>query len=344
MSLLATHNPTRPLSVGDARELINYFLHPESDPLVVSAGLALLAQREPTADELAAFSLELGAVALPFPAIPQPALDVVGTGGDSRGGASTVNLSTLAALVLPSFGVTVTKHGNRAATGLCGSADLLEALGYDLQRPPERLAADLGHRRFAFLLASAYHPQLVRLRDIRRRLGVPTIFNLMGPLLNPARPAHMVLGVARPALLEPMAAALARSGVVRAFVIHGRTADGHGLDEASCEGPTEVVEVIAGRCGAPVRLAAGAAGLPVAPAGSLAVRSREQAIARARGIVAGPAHPDFSEPVADAVALQAAFALLLHRGLPLPHLPGLAAEARARLRQGIPLPFPEAGR
>ena len=227
MNLLATHNPTKPLSFDDARELIRYFLNPEADPLVVGAGLAVLAQREPTAEELAAFALELRAVATPFPAPRQPVLDIVGTGGDTRGGVSTANLSTLAALLLPALGVTVAKHGNRAATSLCGSADMLEAIGYDLQRAPAKLHGDLASRRFAFLLASAYHPQLVRLRDIRRRLGVPTIFNLMGPLLNPAQPAFMVLGVARAALLKEMSAALARNGVERAFILHGTTADGH---------------------------------------------------------------------------------------------------------------------
>ncbi len=340
MNLLATHNPARPLPFDEARELLAYFLDPAADPLVVGAGLALLAQREPTAEELSAFAWELRAAARPFPPVVQPVLDVVGTGGDSHGGVSTVNLSTLAALLLPAFGVTVAKHGNRAATSLCGSADLLEALGYDLQRAPELLHGDLPRSRFAFLLASAYHPQLVRLRDIRRRLGVPTIFNLMGPLLNPAQPACMVLGVARATLLEPMAAALATTGVTRAFVIHGTTATGHGMDEASLEGPTEVVEIAAGRVLTTTRIVPGALGAIAVPAGALAVRSREEALELARGIVHGSGHPHYRTAVADAVALQAAFGLLLHRQLPLTALRSVFVEVRVRLPEGISLPFP----
>ena len=339
MNLLATHNPTKPLSFDDARELIRYFLNPEADPLVVGAGLAVLAQREPTAEELAAFALELRAVATPFPAPRQPVLDIVGTGGDTRGGVSTANLSTLAALLLPALGVTVAKHGNRAATSLCGSADMLEAIGYDLQRAPAKLHGDLASRRFAFLLASAYHPQLVRLRDIRRRLGVPTIFNLMGPLLNPAQPAFMVLGVARAALLKEMSAALARNGVERAFILHGVTADGHGMDEASIEGPTDVVEIIGDKVLPVVRLNPRDFGLVSASAGALAVRSRDEAFDLARAIIGGARHKNFRPAVADAVALQAAFGLLLHRRQPLGEIAGAFREARDRVEQGIPLPF-----
>jgi anthranilate phosphoribosyltransferase len=339
MNLLATHNPTKPLTFAEARELIAYFLNPEADPLVVGAGLAVLAQREPTAEELAAFALELRAVASPFPAPAQPVLDIVGTGGDTRGGVSTANLSTLAALFLPSFGVNVAKHGNRAATSLCGSADVLEALGYDLQRAPALLQRDLAGQRFAFLLASAYHPQLVRLRDIRRRLGVPTIFNLLGPLLNPAQPAHMVLGVARAALLDPMSVALARNHVRRAFVLHGATAEGHGMDEASIEGPTQVVEIVGEKILPVARFTPSDFGLAPASAGALAVRSRDEALELARGLLGGARHKSFRPALADAVALQAALGLLLHRELPLPALAGVFREAREKIERGIALPF-----
>ncbi len=287
MNALVTHNPARPLPLAAARELMQFFLDPESDAFVVSAGLALLAQREPAAEELTAFSEVLRAAAVLFPEPGRRTLDVVGTGGDSQHGTATANLSTLAALLLPQFGVPVTKHGNRAATGICGSADLLEELGYDLHRAPAELAHDVTASRFAFLLASDYHPQLVRLRDLRRRLGVPTIFNLLGPLLNPARPVLLLLGVARPGLLAPMAAALAQTGIERAFVVHGTDRDGHGLDEASVNGPTELVEIRAGRARPPVILQPVDAGLAANLPGLRHIRSRAEAFACARALLAG---------------------------------------------------------
>ena len=124
MTLLTTHNPIRPLPEGTASELMRIFIDQDTDALLVGACLALLAQRVPEAHELAAFADALSEVAVPFPAVPAGAIDVVGTGGD---GASTANLSTLSALLLPHLGVPVVKHGNRAATGVCGSADLMEA-------------------------------------------------------------------------------------------------------------------------------------------------------------------------------------------------------------------------
>lgn len=341
MTLLTTHNPIRPLPEATAAELMNMFIDQDTDALLVGACLALLAQRVPEAHELAAFAGALGEVAVPFPEVPEGAMDVVGTGGD---GASTANLSTLTALLLPSFGVPVVKHGNRAATGVCGSADLMEALGYDLARAVPDLALDLKHRRFAFLFAPAYHPLLGRLREIRRRLGIPTIFNLLGPLLNPAAPSLQVLGVAREDLAAPMAGALARRRTLRrAFVVHGKDAEGKGLDEASIEGPTTVVEVVEGRVASPSVLVPRDLGLPQPPRHALRIKDRSEALAVARGLHAGTGHPDFRPPVADAVALQAGLGLLLHRGQALADLPAAFAETRQALDRGFALPFPSAG-
>ena len=341
MTLLTTHNPIRPLPEATAAELMRTFIDQDTDALLVGACLALLAQRVPEAHELAAFAEALGEVAVPFPLVPEGALDVVGTGGD---GASTANLSTLAALLLPGFGVPVAKHGNRAATGVCGSADLMEALGYDLARGSAELARDLARHRFAFLFAPAYHPLLGRLREVRRRLGIPTIFNLLGPLLNPAAPPLQLLGVAREELAAPMAGALARRGTLRrAFVIHGKDAEGKGLDEASIEGPTTVVEVVEGRVAPPVVLVPRDLGLAQPPRRALCIQDRAEALTVARGLHAGAGHPDFRAAVADAVALQAGLGLLLHRGADLGSLPGTYREARAALEAGFPLPFPIPG-
>jgi anthranilate phosphoribosyltransferase len=337
MSLLRTHNPVRPLPSDAATELMERFIDQDTDALLVGACLALLAQRTPESHELAAFARALQRVAAPFPATGFPVLDTCGTGGD---GSSTVNLSTLAALLLASEGVAVAKHGNRAATSTCGSADLLESLGYPMQRDPQDLLKDLRTRNFAFLFAPAYHPLLGRLKEIRQRLGIPTIFNLLGPLLNPARPAYQVLGVAREDLLEPMAYALAELGVERAFVIHGKDAEGRGMDEASLEGPTRVLPIRDGEVGPERILVPRDLGLGALLAkDALRASSREDAVAAARGLVAGASDPGYRAAVADAVALQAALGLILVRDLDFASLPGLLRDLRGSLDRGLRLPF-----
>ncbi|HTL98036.1 MAG TPA: anthranilate phosphoribosyltransferase [Holophagaceae bacterium] len=340
MTLLTTHNPIRPLPEATAKELMRLFIDQDTDALLVGACLALLAQRAPEAHELHAFAEALLEVAVPFPKAPVPVLDTCGTGGD---GAGTANLSTLAALLLAHLEVPIVKHGNRAATSVCGSADLLEGLGYDLGRTPEQLQGDLAARRFAFLFAPAYHPLLGRLKEIRKRLGVPTIFNLLGPLLNPARPDFQLLGVAREELVAPMAEVLARQGLLRAFVVHGKSAQGRGMDEASTEGPTTVVEVREGRALPAQVLVPRDLGVPLPARDALGVADRPEALAVARALARGAAEPAFRPAVADGVALQAGLGLLLHRGLPLEGLPGAFSECRETLEAGFefPLPFPE---
>ncbi|MBS1784347.1 MAG: anthranilate phosphoribosyltransferase [Acidobacteria bacterium] len=339
MTLLTTHNPIRPLPEQTAKELMRMFIDQDTDALLVGACLALLAQRAPEAQELHAFAEALLEVAVPFAKPTLPVLDTCGTGGD---GAGTANLSTLAALFLASLGVPIVKHGNRAATSVCGSADLLEGLGYDLTRGPEQLHADLATKGFAFLFAPAYHPLLGRLKEIRSRLGIPTVFNLLGPLLNPARPEFQVLGVAREDLVLPMAAALAGQGVRRAFVIHGKDAEGRGMDEASIEGPTSVVEVRDGSVFTKQVLVPRELGIPVPARGALAVTDRSEALAVAKALTLGDSHPGFRPAVADAVALQAGLGLVLHRGLSLDGLGSAYLEGRQALTVGFRLPLPEA--
>jgi len=160
--------------------------------------------------------------------------DIVGTGGD---GADTINISTMAALVVAAAGVPVAKHGNRAASSACGSADVLEAAGLELDVPPERAAKALARTGFAFLFAPRYHPAMKYVAPVRRELGVRTIFNILGPLCNPARATHQVVGVARPELLEPVGAVLRELGTQAAAVVHGPG----GIDEIGGDGLTQVV-------------------------------------------------------------------------------------------------------
>ncbi|HZO82429.1 MAG TPA: anthranilate phosphoribosyltransferase [Candidatus Binataceae bacterium] len=163
-------------------------------------------------------------------------LDTAGTGGD---GAGTFNISTGAALVAAAAGVPVAKHGNRAISGRVGAADVLERMGVRIDLDPEGLRRCLRAAGCCFIFAPAYHPALARLAGLRRALGVRTLFNLIAPLSNPARPRRQLMGVAEPRLVRLMAEALAALGVEHAMVVHG--ADG--LDELSLAGPTRVAEV-----------------------------------------------------------------------------------------------------
>lgn len=160
-------------------------------------------------------------------------VDVVGTGGDH---ADTINISTMAALVVAASGIPVAKHGNRAASSACGSADVLEASGFALDLEPERAAAMLRACNFTFMFAPRYHPAMKNAAAVRRELGVRTIFNLLGPLTNPARATHLVIGVAREDLVERVGEALRALGATRGAVVHGTT----GVDEVVGDAPTLV--------------------------------------------------------------------------------------------------------
>ncbi len=160
-------------------------------------------------------------------------VDVVGTGGDN---ANTVNISTMTALVVAASGTPVAKHGNRAASSACGSADVLEAEGMEIDVDPEQAAKMLREAGFTFMFAPRYHPAMKNVAPVRRELGVRTIFNVLGPLTNPARATHQVVGVARPELIELMGDVLQSLGVRAGAVVHAAS----GIDEVGGEGPTTV--------------------------------------------------------------------------------------------------------
>jgi anthranilate phosphoribosyltransferase len=163
------------------------------------------------------------------------AVDVVGTGGDRS---HSINVSTMAALVTAGAGVPVCKHGNRAASSSCGTADVLEALGVTVELSAVGVAACVEEAGFGFCFAPAFHPAFRHAGPIRRELGVPTVFNLLGPMANPAGVRRQVIGVADPQVAEVMVAALAARGATHSWVVHGA-----GLDELSTTGPSTVIEV-----------------------------------------------------------------------------------------------------
>jgi anthranilate phosphoribosyltransferase len=198
--------------------------------------LLALRMKGESVDELCGAARALRQHAVPVRTPPGVVVDTCGTGGDARG---TFNVSTAAALIVAGAGVRVAKHGNRAVTGGTGAADVLEALGVTLAAPVEaieRCLADLG---MVFLFAPRFHPAMARFAGARREIGVRTIFNLVGPLANPARVRHQVVGVFRREWVQPMARVLERLGVARALVVHGRD----GLDEITLTDATDAAEV-----------------------------------------------------------------------------------------------------
>jgi anthranilate phosphoribosyltransferase len=224
----------RDLDAATAAALMRAWLAGEVDPLLTAGVLTALRAKGVSGEELAAMAGELRqACALPAPRPALPLVDTCGTGG---AGVDSFNISTAVAFTAAACGAHVAKHGNRSASGRVGSADVLEALGVNLQAPTARALAALPEVGVTFLFAPGWHPALAGLAPVRRTLGVRTVFNLLGPLVNPLRPEGHVLGVARPDLLDPMAEALRRLDQGRAVVVHGHG----GLDEATLSGPSEL--------------------------------------------------------------------------------------------------------
>ncbi len=223
------------LSRDEARETMTRVMQGEATPALLGALLAALHVRGEQVDEIAGFTDALRAFAVRV-TLARGAIDVVGTGGD---GAGTFNISTVSAIVCAAAGTAVAKHGNRAASSACGSADLLEALGVRIELGPDAVARCVDEVGIGFMFAPRYHPAMRHAAPIRRELGIRTVFNVLGPLANPAGVRRLLLGVATAALGERMARVLAAVGVDHALVVHA--ADGY--DEISPAGPTAMWEV-----------------------------------------------------------------------------------------------------
>jgi anthranilate phosphoribosyltransferase len=237
------------LTEEQVRAAVNELTREEVAPAAKADFLVALARKGETIVEITAFAslLREKAVGVPLDerTRARELLDVVGTGGDRL---NTFNISSTSALLAAAAGVTVAKHGNRAATSASGSADVLEALGVPLNLPPAEAAAALRDRGFAFFFAPNYHPAFKNIGPARKlcaERGQRTIFNFLGPLLNPVRPTAMLLGVPRPEMCEPIAQVLQTLGVRRAMVVCGEVPGANGvayLDEVSTLGPTTVAE------------------------------------------------------------------------------------------------------
>src|SRR5690349_24129101 len=204
----------------------------------IAGFLIALRTKGETVDELAGLAGTMRALATPVPADKDDLLDTAGTGGGRR----TFNVSTTAALIAAGAGCTVAKHGNRSATGLSGSADVLEALGARIDLGPREVARCIDDVGFGFMFAPAHHQATRYVVPVRRELAVRTIFNFLGPLTNPADATRQLIGVSDPGYLETMAGALRLLGTTHALLVSSED----GLDELSISAPTQVVEVLGG--------------------------------------------------------------------------------------------------
>ena len=268
----------------------------------VRAFLLAYNERHATPDELAGFldAVRNAATPIELPSdIAERSIDIVGTGGDKSG---SVNVSTMAALVVAGVGVPVCKHGNRSASSKCGTADVLEALGARIEQTATQVSRTVTKVGFGFVFAPAFHPAFRHVGPIRRELGVPTIFNVIGPMANPANVAHMLVGVADPQRLSTMSKVLA-TRTRSSWVVHGHG----GLDELSLAGPNRVV---ASRRGFPEEemiVDAGAVGLAPAPNETLVGGDASHNARVVRGVVTG----EVRGAIRDVVVLNAAAALVV---------------------------------
>jgi anthranilate phosphoribosyltransferase len=226
------------LSAADTRAAMTVIMEGHASPVQIAGFLVALRAKGETTDEIAGLVRVMREYALAVP-VDGPTLDTCGTGGDRSG---TFNISTVAAVVAAAGGARVAKHGNRAASGRCGSADLLEAWEVAISLPPEAVARCIDEIGIGFCFAPAYHPATRHVVPVRRELAVRTVFNSLGPLTNPAGAQHQTIGVSDYAIAERAAGVLAQLGTAHALVFHG--ADG--LDELTVTAPSHVWEVRGG--------------------------------------------------------------------------------------------------
>jgi anthranilate phosphoribosyltransferase len=294
----------RDLSAEQTAEVLAEIMHGDVAEIQIAAFLIALRTKGETVQELTGLASTMRELAAHVPTERDDLLDTAGTGG----GRSTFNVSTTAALIAAGAGCAVAKHGNRSATSRSGSADLLEALGARIDLGPEAVAACIAEAGFGFMFAPAHHQATRFVIPVRRELAVRTIFNLLGPLTNPAGARRQLIGVSDPAFLDTMAGALAALGVDRALLVAGED----GIDEVSASAPTRVVEVN-GEAITSYRLTPEEVGIePQAASGAPATTSGgtpEENAAVTRGILAGPGKGAARPPGEDLAVVNAGAAI-----------------------------------
>ena len=298
----------RDLSQSEAAAAMEEMMTGEATSAQVAAFLTALKMKGECVDEIAGMATVMREKSLRVSA-PGPLLDTCGTGAD---GSNTFNVSTAAAFVCAGAGIRVAKHGNRAATSVSGTADVLEALGAVIDLTPEQVESCIEKAGFAFMFAQSFHPAMRFVAPVRREIGIPTIFNFLGPLTNPAGAKYQLLGVGNSAILSKVAEVLGRLGTMRALVVHSED----GLDEVSLSAPTEVRDLRDGQVRS-YKITPEDAGLPRASLQDLKGGTPEQNAARIRLILSGAKGPD-----RDFVLINAGAALI-------------AAEKAEGLREGV---------
>jgi anthranilate phosphoribosyltransferase len=311
MILEALHkvaNRCSSLTREEAHSVMAEVLRGEATPAQIGALLVALHMKGETVEEIVGFALAIREAATPLRGEDDDTVDVSGTGRDAlvdtcgTGGdtSGTFNISTAVAFVTAGAGVRVAKHGNRSISSKCGSADVMEALGVKIDLPPAQLAACLKETGIAFLFAPALHSAMKHVQPVRRDLRLRTVFNLLGPLTNPANASAQVVGVYSADLVEKLAEALSELGLRRALVVHGRD----GLDEITISGATKVAEVRDGRLRT-YEVTPEEFGLRSAPLEVIAGGDAGQNAAIIRGVLEGE-----RSPRRDVVVLNAAAALV----------------------------------
>jgi anthranilate phosphoribosyltransferase len=302
------------LTTDEARWAMNEIMEGAASPAQIAGFGVAMRMKGASVAEVAGLADEMMAHATPV-SVPGPLVDLVGTGGD---GAHTVNISTMGAIVAAAAGARVAKHGNRAASSACGAADVLEALGVAIDLPPEATARLMEETQIAFFFAPLYHPALRHTSVPRRELGVPTVFNFLGPVANPARPTAQAVGVADAPMGSVLAGVLAARGS-SALVFHGDD----GLDELTTADTSTVWVVHEGTVERTV-LDPAELGLPRSNPGDLRGADATHNAAVVRAVMAGE-----RGPIRDTVVLNAASALAAAGGVPR------AEDLTAALADGI---------
>jgi anthranilate phosphoribosyltransferase len=296
-ALIAKVAEGQALTRDEARSAFEILMSGEATPSQIGGFLMALRVRGETVDEIAGAVSVMRAKMLPVEA-PPDAMDIVGTGGDAKG---THNISTCTAFVVAGAGVPVAKHGNRALSSRSGAADVLAALGVKIDLAPAEVSRCIAEVGIGFMFAPGHHAAMKHVGPTRAELGIRTIFNLLGPLSNPAGVKRQLLGVFSPQWVEPLAAVLRDLGTERAWVVHGAG----GADEITLAGPNRITELRDGKIRS-FELAPKETGLPAAPVEALKGGDAEHNAAALRAVLEGVAGP-----YADAVLVNAAAALVI---------------------------------